>query len=45
MGIKVGESVLKIDAALYVEDNLLMELSVALFDPTRFRLFSDVVIA
>lgn len=44
MGIETAAPVLQIDAALYVEDDLLMELSVAIFDPSRFRLFSDVSI-
>ncbi len=44
MGIAVGTAVFQIDAALYVEDNILMEVSSARFDPSRFRLNSDVVI-
>ncbi len=44
LGLKVGSPVLQINAILYIEDDVLMELSVALFDPERFRLFSDVSI-
>ncbi len=44
MGLKAGESVLQIDATLYVDEDTLMELSVARFDPSRFSLYTDVTI-
>ncbi len=44
MGLKVGTSVLQIDATLYVQEDTLMELSVARFDPSRFNLYTDVAI-
>jgi len=44
MGIAAGTAVLQIDATLFVEDDILKELSVARFDPARFRLSTDVAI-
>lgn len=42
IGLEVGAPALQISTELYAEDNLLMELSVAVFDPARYRQFSDV---
>ena len=44
MGLKVDAPVLQIDATLYVEEDTVMELSVARFDPSRFTLYTDVAI-
>ncbi|ASJ70758.1 GntR family transcriptional regulator [Granulosicoccus antarcticus] len=44
LGLEPGSPVLQIDAALYVQKGELMELSVAIFDPSRFQLYSDVSI-
>lgn len=42
MGLDVGAPVLQIEAQLYVQDGNLMEVSVAVFDPERFQLRTDV---
>lgn len=42
MGLSVGAPVLQIDAQLYVQDGSLMEVSVAIFDPDRFQVRTDV---
>lgn len=44
MGLKVGAPALQIDATLYVQEDIVMELSVARFDPSRFTLYTDVAI-
>lgn len=44
LGLNSGAPVLQIDAALYAQQGELMELSVAVFDPARFQLYSDVSI-
>lgn len=42
MGLAVGAPVLQIDAQLYVRDGGLMEISIAIFDPERFQVRTDV---
>lgn len=42
MGLDTGAPVLKIDAVLYIQTGELMEVSVALFDPVRFQVTSDI---
>lgn len=44
MGLAIGAPVLQIDAQLYVRDGSLMEVSVAIFDPNRFQVRTDVQI-
>ncbi len=44
MGLEAGTSVLQIDATLYVQNDTVMEVSVARFDPSRFSMYTDVSI-
>ncbi len=42
LGLALGAPVLQIEAQLYVQDGSLMEVSVAIFDPDRFQVRTDV---
>lgn len=44
MGLPESAPVLQIDAQLYLRDKTLMEISVAVFDPARFQVRSEVEI-
>jgi len=44
MGLKSKSPALRIDAKLYIDDDHLLEVSVATFDPERFQLQTDIEI-
>ncbi|MEM9584857.1 MAG: GntR family transcriptional regulator [Pseudomonadota bacterium] len=44
MGISEGAPALQIEAQLFLRDGTLMEVSIAVFDPTRFQVRTDVEI-